>query len=348
MRRRLTAGLCYSIRPQREVTGLETRQLGNTGVDVSALGLGCMGLVGWYGERDDDEARATVHRAIDLGITHLDTAAVYQDGDNERFVGECIRGRRDEVFLATKCGLSRDESGRMVADNRPDTVRRSCDESLARLGVERIDLFYLHRYDRDVPLDESIGALADLVAAGKVRFVGMSEVGPETLRRAYEIYPISALQSEMSLWSCSSARPSLDLCRELGISFVAYSPLGRGFLTGALKDAAQLVEGDTRHMFPRFSDENIAANQEIVARLARLARNFDCSPAQLALAWVLAQWRGVLPIPGTKHRAYLEENYGALNLELSSHDVQAISAELPEELVQGERYPAAMLGMLDS
>jgi len=327
---------------------LEVRQLGNTGVDVAALGLGCMGLVGWYGERDDDEARATVHRAIDLGISHLDTAAVYQDGDNERFVGECIRDRRDEVFLATKCGLSHDDSGRLRVDNRPETVRRSCDESLARLEVERIDLFYLHRYDRDVPLEESIGALADLVAAGKVRFVGLSEVSPETLRRAYEIYPISALQSEMSLWSRSSATPALDLCRELGISFVAYSPLGRGFLTGALKDAGQLVKGDTRHMFPRFSDENIAANQEIVTRLARLAREFDCSPAQLALAWLLAQWRGVLPIPGTKRRLYLDENYAALDLELSSNDVQAISLELPEKLVQGERYPEAMLSMLDN
>lgn len=327
---------------------MEKRQLGNTGVDVAALGLGCMGLVGWYGERDDEEARATVHRAIDLGITHLDTAAVYQDGDNERFVGDCIRGRRDEVFLATKCGLGRDDAGRMVVDNRPDTVRRSCDESLARLGVERIDLFYLHRYDRDVPIEESVGALADLVAAGKVRFVGLSEVRPDTLRRAYESYPISALQSELSLWSRSSAAPALDVCRELGISFVAYSPLGRGFLTGALKDAAQLVDGDTRHMFPRFSDDNMAANQEIVARLARLAGEFGCSPAQLALAWVLAQWRGVLPIPGTKRRRYLDENHGALDLELSSSDIQAISNELPEELVQGERYPEAMLSMLDS
>lgn len=327
---------------------METRQLGNTGVDVAALGLGCMGLVGWYGERDDDEARATVQRALDLGVTHLDTAAAYQDGANERFVGDCIHGRRDEVFLATKCGLSRDESGRLSVDNSPESIRRSCDESLSRLGVERIDLFYLHRYDRDVPLEESVGALADLVAAGKVRFVGMSEVSPDTLRRAYEIYPISALQSEMSLWSRSSATPALDVCRELGISFVAYSPLGRGFLTGVLKDAAQLVDGDTRHMFPRFSDENMAANQEIVARIVRLSREFGCSPAQLALAWVLAQWRGVLPIPGTKRRAYLEENYVALDLELSSNDVQAISRELPEELVRGERYPAAMLGMLDS
>ena len=327
---------------------MEKRQLGNTGVDVAALGLGCMGLVGWYGERDDEEARSTVHRAIDLGITHLDTAAVYQDGDNERFVGDCIRGRRDEVFLATKCGLGRDAAGRMVVDNRPDTVRRSCDESLDRLGVERIDLFYLHRYDRDVPIEESVGALADLVAAGKVRFVGLSEVRPDTLRRAYESYPISALQSELSLWSRSSAAPALDVCRELGISFVAYSPLGRGFLTGALKNAAQLVDGDTRHMFPRFTDDNMAANQEIVARLARVAGEFGCSPAQLALAWVLAQWRGVLPIPGTKHRRYLDENHGALDLELSSSDIQAISRELPEELVQGERYPQAMLSMLDS
>ncbi len=326
---------------------MEYRQLGNTGVDVAALGLGCMGLVGWYGERDDGEARATVLRALDLGVTHLDTAAIYQDGENERFVGSCIAGRRDEVFLATKCGLSRNESGQMAADNRPETIRKSCDASLERLGVERIDLFYLHRMDRNVPLEDSLGAMADLVAAGKIRFVGVSEVGPETLRQAYEIYPISALQSELSIWTRDSAAPTLDVCRQLGISFVAYSPLGRGFLTGAIKDATELVANDTRRMFPRFSAENIEANQAVIACMARLAKQFDCSPAQLCLAWVLAQWRGVLPIPGTKKRRYLEDNFGALEIELSSTDVQTISRELPQEMVHGERYPESMLSMLN-
>lgn len=326
---------------------MEQRTLGNTGVAVPAIGLGCMGLVGWYGQRDDREARATVARALDLGVSHLDTAAVYQDGDNERFVGECIRGRRDEVFLATKCGLERTPDGRLGVDNRPGTIRRSCDASLKRLGVDQIDLFYLHRIDRAVPLEESLGAMADLVAAGKVRFVGVSEAGPDTLRQAYDIYPISALQSELSLWSRESATPALDVCRQLGISFVAYSPLGRGFLTGALRDLADLPADDTRRVFPRFEAGNMEANQALVERVSALATHFDCTAAQLSLAWVLAQWRGILPIPGTKKRRYLEENVGALQLELSSADLEMIARALPADLVQGERYPESMLPMVN-
>lgn len=321
---------------------MEQRELGNTGVSLPALGLGCMGLVGWYGERDDREARATVMRALDLGMTHLDTAAVYQDGENERFVGECIRGRREQVFLATKCGLQRDANGRLGADNRPETIRRSCDESLARLATDHIDLFYLHRIDASVPLDESVGALAGLVADGKVRFVGLSEAGPETLRRAHEIYPMAALQSELSLWTRDASRPALDVCRELGIGFVAYSPLGRGFLTGAIRAASDLPAGDTRRLFPRFSEENVAANQVIAERMTALAARFNCGTAELALAWVLAQWRGVLPIFGTKKRRYLEQNLGALEIDLTVDDLALIESALPLSLISGARYPENM------
>lgn len=306
-----------------------------------------MGLVGWYGERDDAEARATVERALDLGMRHLDTAAVYQDGENERFVGRCIRGRRDEVFLATKGGMERDASGRLRVDNRPETIRRACDESLQRLGVECIDLYYLHRRDPAVPLDDSIGALVDLVAAGKVRFIGLSEVAPATLREAHGLYPVAALQSELSLWTRSATQPALQACRELGVAFVAYSPLGRGFLSGRLRSVEDLPEGDTRRLFPRFSADNLAANQAVAERLAELAGRFGCTAAQLALAWVLAQGRGVFAIVGTKRRRYLDENLGALAVELSAADLETIEAALPEELIAGERYPAGMQDSLN-
>ncbi len=321
---------------------MDMRELGNTGTALPALGLGCMGLVGWYGERDDDEARATVARALDSGMNHLDTAAVYQDGENERFVGDCIRGRRNEVFLATKCGLARSADGKIVVDNRPETIRQSCDASLQRLGVEHIDLFYLHRLDTDVPLEDSLGAMADLVTAGKLRYVGVSEVGPESLRQARAIYPIAALQSELSIWSRGDAEPCLAVCRELGIGFVAYSPLGRGFLTGGLAQLEDLPSGDTRRLFPRFDQKNLAANKPVAERMRLLARDYHCTPAQLALAWVLGQWEGVLPIPGTKHRRYLDDNLGALQLELSSADLARITNEFPEHEVQGNRYPENM------
>ncbi|MEO7387421.1 MAG: aldo/keto reductase [Gammaproteobacteria bacterium] len=323
------------------------RQLGTTGEQISALGLGCMVMVGWYGERDDDEAKATLHRALDLGINHLDTAAVYQDGANERFVGECIRQRRRDVFLATKCGLSRTERGSVGADNRPATIRSSCDNSLQRLGVDHIDLFYLHRIDPAVPIEESMGTMGDLVKAGKVRHVGVSEASPATLRRANACWPVAALQSELSPWTRSACRPSLDVCRELGIAFVAYSPLGRGFLTGAIGSMADLAEGDTRRIFPRFQGENLDRNLAIAERLAALARTIGCTPAQLSLAWVLAQWEGVLTIPGTKKRRYLEDNAGAADVELSPDQLAAVEQAVPEELVVGERYPEGMLGTLN-
>ncbi len=327
---------------------MQQRQLGSTGESVSAIGLGCMGLVGWYGERDDIEAAATVQRALDLGITFLDTAAVYQNGENERFVGRVIRARRDEVFLATKCGLAPGAGGRLVVDNRPETIRQSCEDSLGRLGTERIDLFYLHRIDRAVPLAESIGTLVDLVAEGKIRHIGLSEASGETLRRAHALHRIAALQSELSLWTRGACREALDTCRELGIAFVAYSPLGRGFLTGAIRSAGDLPEGDTRRLFPRFAPDNLARNLALAECVRAHASRLGCSPAQLALAWVLAQWDGVLPIPGTKRRRYLEENAAAAGLALDPRDLSALTDELPEVLVAGARYPESMLGALDA
>jgi aryl-alcohol dehydrogenase-like predicted oxidoreductase len=326
---------------------LNYRSIGRGTDQVSAIGLGCMGMVGWYGERDDDEARATLDRALDLGINHLDTAAVYQDGDNERFIGKCIGGRRERVFLATKCGMSRTPEGRIGVDGRPETILRSCDQSLERLRTTYIDLFYLHRVDRSVPIEESMQAMASLVKAGKVRHVGLSEASPATLRRAHAVHPVSALQSELSLWTQASARPALGACAELGVNFVAYSPLGRGFLTGAIGNPADLPQGDTRRLFPRFRDENFAANVELAHRVQRLAQRYGCSPAQLALAWVLAQGERVLPIPGTKKRRYLEDNAGAVQISLTAAQLEEISRELPEALVHGDRYPETMMGALD-
>lgn len=325
---------------------MQQRTLGATGERVSAIGLGCMGLVGWYGERDDREAAATVRRALDLGVTHLDTAAVYQDGANERFVGECIRGRREEVFLATKCGMARASDGRIGVDNRPELIRASCDESLARLGTDRIDLFYLHRIDPDVPVEDSVGAMGELVAAGKIRHVGLSEASPATLERAHAVHPVAALQSELSLWSRREARPALDKCRELGVAFVAYSPLGRGFLSGSIKSPADLPEDDTRRIFPRFADENFVDNVAAAARVRELAERIGVTPAQLSLAWVLAQWDGVLPIPGTKKRKYLEENAAAADIVLDVDALAEIDRRLPESMVHGERYPEIMQGSL--
>jgi aryl-alcohol dehydrogenase-like predicted oxidoreductase len=330
-----------------EVNQLKQRQLGNTGEQVSTVGLGCMGLVGWYGERDDAEAAATVQRALEIGVTHLDTAAVYQDGENERFVGSCIKGQRDRVFLATKCGMERSSEGKIQVDTRPEIVRQSCDASLQRLGTDHIDLFYLHRIDPVVPIEESMGAMAELVDAGKVRFVGISEASPATLRRAHATYPVTALQSELSLWSEHSAQPALDACRELDIAFVAYSPLGRGFLTGAMNKMLHLPQGDTRNIFPRFQKDNLDANLAAAEQLTEISESMGCTAAQLALAWVLAKWDGVLPIPGTKKRKYLEENAAAADIELTAADMAEIARRLPEDLVHGERYPEMMMGTVN-
>lgn len=323
------------------------RRLGSTNVNVSAIGLGCMGLVGWYGERDDAEARATVDLALDLGVNHLDTAAIYQNGDNERFVGAAIRNRRQEVFLASKCGGFLDANGKAVVDNRPSSIRKSCEDSLERLGVEAIDLLYLHRIDPQVPIEDSIGAMADLAGAGKIRHVGISEASTTTIRKASGIHPIAAVQSELSLWSREQRLHVVPLCRELGISFVAYSPLGRGFLSGKIQATDDLAPNDLRRGQPRFSKENIEQNQELVVRLQSLADEIGCAKPQLALAWVLAAGSHVLPIVGTKKRTYLEENLAALEIVLSEQNMRRIEEILPTDLVHGERYPESVMASVD-
>lgn len=319
-----------------------------TGQSVSVIGLGCMGLVGWYGQRDDREARLTVLRALDLGVNHLDTAAIYQDGENERFLGGVLRGRRSEVFLATKCGQERDANGRIVVDNHPETIRRSCEASLTRLGTDYVDLFYLHRRDPAVPLAESMGAMAELVRDGKVLQVGLSEVSPATLRAAHAAFPVAALQSELSLWTRSASLPALRACQDLEIAFVAYSPLGRGFLTGTIRSCDDLPDGDTRRVFPRFDAGNLQKNQPLAASLGALAVSAGCTPAQLALAWVLAQGDNVLAIPGTKRRRYLDENVAAAAVGLTPEILAAAADAVPEDLVTGERYPESMLGSLNA
>jgi aryl-alcohol dehydrogenase-like predicted oxidoreductase len=326
---------------------VKQRQLGNAGPAVPAIGLGCMGMVGWYGERDDTESLATLDRALELGATHLDTAAVYQDGDNERFIGQWLRGRRGRLFLATKCGMSRSADGRLVVDGRPASIIRSCDESLSRLQTDYIDLFYLHRVDRTVPIEESMHAMADLVAAGKIRYAGLSEASPQTLRRAHRAYPVAALQSELSLFTRASARPALEACRELGIAFVAYSPLGRGVLTATIDAGSVLAERDTRRLFPRFDAANLQQNAELARRVAAAAAKNGCTAGQLALAWVLGQGPQVLPIPGTKKRRYFEENVAAADIGVSAAELEELERLVPEADVQGERYPASMLGALN-
>jgi aryl-alcohol dehydrogenase-like predicted oxidoreductase len=325
---------------------MQTRLLGGTGERVSALGFGCMGLVGWYGERNDAEAQATVLAAIDSGINHLDTAASYQVGENEKFVGAAIRNRRKDVFLATKCGLAwRD--GTLVIDNKPEHIAASCNASLARLGIDHIDLFYLHRIDRTVPIEESVGALAKLVAAGKVRHVGLSECSPETLRRACRVHPIAALQSEYSLWCREPEQNLLSVCRELGVAFVAYSPLGRGFLAGNFRSLDDLPANDARRNQPRFVGDNVAHNQKVADAVRDLASRKGCTPAQMALAWLLAQGEDILPIPGTKRRDRLAENIAALDVELSASDLAELNSKVSQLGVHGDRYPPAMMKALN-
>ena len=320
---------------------MEQRHLGSQGLVVSAMGLGCMGMSDFYGDRDDAESIATIHRAIDFGITLLDTADIYGPFTNERLVGQAVADRRERVVLATKFGNVRKPDGTFVGVNgRPEYVRQACDASLARLGVAHIDLYYQHRVDRSVPIEETVGAMAELVRAGKVRYLGLSEAAPVTIRRAHGTHPISALQTEYSLWSRDPEDEILPTCQELGIGFVAYSPLGRGFLSGQIRRYEDLAPDDWRRSNPRFQGENFTKNLELVARIEQLARAKRCTPSQLALAWVLAQGEDIVPIPGTKRVRYLEENAGAAAIALSAADLEAIDTAFPKGATAGDRYAA--------
>jgi aryl-alcohol dehydrogenase-like predicted oxidoreductase len=325
---------------------MKQRRLGAKGPLVSAIGLGCMGMSEFYGARDDAESIATIHHALDQGLDFLDTADIYGPHTNEVLVGRAIRDRRDRVVLATKFGIIRDESGARTArgiNGRPDYVRAACDASLKRLGVETIDLYYQHRVDPSVPIEDTVGAMAELVRAGKVRHLGLSEAGTETIRRAHAVHPIAALQSEYSLWTRDPEDGVLATCRDLGIAFVAYSPLGRGFLTGQIRRVEDFAADDYRRFSPRFQGENFQRNLDLVARVEELGREKSCSAAQLALAWVLAQGADVIPIPGTKRRRYLDENLGALDVELTPSDLARIASAMPQGAAAGERYPAYMM-----
>lgn len=323
---------------------MQKRKLGNLGLEVSALGLGCMGMSDFYGGRDDNESIKTIHRALDLGVTLLDTADMYGVGKNEELVGRAIKGRRDQVIIATKFGNVRAEDGTFLGVNgRPEYVKQACEASLRRLGVDYIDLYYQHRVDPNTPIEETIGAMADLVREGKVRYIGMSEAAPETIRRAHAVHPITALQTEYSLWSRDVEDEILPTCRELGIGFVAYSPLGRGFLTGKIQKFEDLEEDDYRRHSPRFQGENFQKNLDLVQQIRKIASEKGCQPSQLALAWLLAQGQDIVPIPGTKKIPYLEENLKALDISLTDDDLARINQVAPQGVAAGERYPEAVM-----
>jgi aryl-alcohol dehydrogenase-like predicted oxidoreductase len=325
---------------------LATRKLGTQGLEVSALGLGCMGMSQSYGVPDDTESIATIRRALELGLNFFDTAEVYGPFTNEELLGRALEGRRDQAMIATKFGW-RIGDGRTGLDSRPAHIRRAVEGSLRRLGTDRIDLLYQHRVDPEVPIEDVVGTMAELIGEGKVRFLGLSEAGEENIRRAHAVHPISALQSEYSLWERNLEARILPLLRELGIGLVPFSPLGRGFLTGAAKRASEYPEGDYRRGDPRFQDENYDANMRAASVVKEVAQRLSATPAQVALAWILGKGNDLVPIPGTKRRRYLEENLGAADLELATADMEQLDAALPPEAIAGARYNESMMTFVD-
>ena len=328
---------------------MQKRYLGRQGLEVSALGLGCMGMSDFYAGRDEREAEATLRRALELGVTFFDTADMYGPHTNERLLGRVLRGHRDDVVIATKFGILRDPADPSLRgiSGRPEYVRAACEGSLQRLGVDTIDLYYQHRVDPTVPIEETVGAMADLVRAGKVRHLGLSEASADTLARACAVHPVSALQSEYSLWTRDPEDDVLAACRRLGVGFVAYSPLGRGFLTGAFGSPDDFAADDYRRHSPRFQGDNFKRNLQLVAQVRRLAGAKGCTPGQLALAWVLAKGEDIVPIPGTKRRGYLEDNLGALDVHLDTGELAALDAVFPRDAAAGLRYPAPMMGAVN-